>query len=253
MPASSASSARRSAESGVSSAGLRTIGVAAGECGPELPGGDVEREVPGDDEADDAERLSEGHVDAAGDGDRLAVALVDGAGVEVEDVGDHADLAAGAADRLADVGGFDACELLVVLFDEGREPAEQPPAVSGRNRPPSRKGAPGRRHRRVGLGNPSRLEGRNRLLGRRIDDGDGHACDLTMFEATSFGEGPVFAAVFLDDMRAVHPLRNRGRVSKSSRSGLGSMERTRVREADRRGVAAPVGRERGGVGRCRTG
>ena len=78
---------------------------------------------------------------AAGDGDGLAVALVDGAGVEVEDVGDHADLAAGAADRLADVGGFDAGELLVVLFDEGREPAEQAPAVSGRNRPPSGKRA----------------------------------------------------------------------------------------------------------------
>ena len=154
--------------------GLEDDGVAASECGAELPGGDVEREVPGDDEADDAERLAERHVDAAGDGDGLAVALVDRAGVEVEDVGNHANLAAGAADRLADVGGFDPRELLVVLFDEGREPAEEPSPVSRRNRPPSRESALGRRHRRVGLGDPSRLESRNRLLSRRIDDGDGH-------------------------------------------------------------------------------
>src|SRR5438874_122053 len=55
--------------------------VAAGECGPELPGGDIEREVPGDDQSHDSERLAERHVDAAADGDRLAVVLVDGAGV----------------------------------------------------------------------------------------------------------------------------------------------------------------------------
>ena len=54
--------------------GLEHDGVAARERGAELPGGDVEREVPGDDQPDDAERLAEGHVDAAGDGDRLAVA-----------------------------------------------------------------------------------------------------------------------------------------------------------------------------------
>ena len=78
---------------------------------------------------------------AAGDGDRLAVPLVDRAGVEVEDVGDHADLAAGAADRLADVVGLDPRELFVVLFDEGREPPQQPSPVGGRNRPPSRESA----------------------------------------------------------------------------------------------------------------
>ena len=147
MPASRASSASRSAESGVELGGLEDDGVAGREGGAELPGGDVEREVPGDDQADDAERLAERHVDAAGDGDRLAVALVDRAGVEVEDVGHHSDLAAGAADRLADVVGLDPRELFVVLLDERREPSEQPSAVGGRNRPPSRKGASGRGHR----------------------------------------------------------------------------------------------------------
>jgi hypothetical protein len=90
MPASSASSASGARE-------RRQLGrlehdrVAAGERRAELPGGDVEREVPRHDQPDDAERLAEGHVDAAGDRDRRAVVLVDRACVVVEDVGDHAD------------------------------------------------------------------------------------------------------------------------------------------------------------------
>ena len=93
----------RSAESGVSSAGLSTTVFPQASAGPSFQLGDVEREVPGHDQPDDAERLAEGQVDAARDRDRLAVVLVDRAGVEVEDLGDHADLAAGARDRLADV------------------------------------------------------------------------------------------------------------------------------------------------------
>src|SRR6185437_15393815 len=49
--------------------------VAARERRPELPGGDVEREVPRHDQADDAERLAEREVDAARDRDRLAEVL----------------------------------------------------------------------------------------------------------------------------------------------------------------------------------
>ena len=82
---------------------LEDDGVPARERRAELPARDVEREVPGDDEADDAERLAERRRHAAGDGDRLAVVLVDRARVEVEDLRDHPDLAASARDRLADV------------------------------------------------------------------------------------------------------------------------------------------------------
>ena len=96
--------------------------VPACERRPELPARDVRREVPRDDEPDDAERLAERRRDAAGDRDRLAEVLVDRAGVEVEDLRDHADLAARAGDRLADVLGLDPRELLGVLFDERREP-----------------------------------------------------------------------------------------------------------------------------------
>ena len=66
--------------------GLQHGGVAARERGPELPARDVQREVPRDDQPDDAERLAKGQVDPAGDRDRLAVVLVDRAGVEVEDL-----------------------------------------------------------------------------------------------------------------------------------------------------------------------
>ncbi len=129
---------------------LQHDGVAAGESGSELPGGDVEREVPRGDQPDDAERLTEGEVDAAGDGDRLAEVLVDGAGVVVEDLGDHADLAPRAADRLADIARLDPRQLLGVLLDERGEPAQEPRAVR-RERPrarPERPAWPARPRRR---------------------------------------------------------------------------------------------------------
>ena len=135
---------------------LQDDGVPAGERGPELPGRDVEREVPGHDQPDDAERLAERQVDAAGDGNRLAVVLVDGAGVEVEDVGDHPDLAARAGDRLADVRRLDPRELLGVLLDERREPPQQPPPVGGRDGPPGRVSGASPRNRRVSLLDPGR-------------------------------------------------------------------------------------------------
>ena len=138
MPASSASSARRSGGEGSELGRLDHDRVAARERGAELPRCDVEREVPGDDQPDDAERLAERHVDAACDGNRLAVVLVDGACVEVEDVRDHPDFAARARDRLADVPRLDLRQLLAVLLDERREPPKQPAAVGRRNSAPSR-------------------------------------------------------------------------------------------------------------------
>src|SRR5207253_9953649 len=104
---------------------LEDDGVPAGQRRPEFPAGDVEREVPRDDEPDDAERLAEGHVDAACDRNRLAEVLVDRARVEVEDVRHHPDLPARIGDRLADVARLDARQLLAVLLDERRQPAQQ--------------------------------------------------------------------------------------------------------------------------------
>ena len=151
--------------------GLQDDRVAARERGPELPRGDVEREVPRHDQADDAERLAEGDVDAAADRDRLAVVLVDRAGVEVEDLRDHADLRARARDRLADVARLDPRELLAVLLDERREPAQQPRPIGRRDRSPGRERGLRARDGGVGLLDPRLLELGDRLLGGGVEDG----------------------------------------------------------------------------------
>ena len=96
--------------------------------------------------------------------------LVDCAGVEVEDLGDHADLGARAADGLARVPRLDARELLVVLLDKRREPAQQERAVAGRDGAP--RGVRGLRARDhlVGLLGAVRLDFGDRLLRRRVED-----------------------------------------------------------------------------------
>ena len=79
-PASSASSPSRSAVSGDHEAGLSTAVLPGGERWSHLPAGHHQREVPGDDQADDADRLPEREVEPRpGHGDRLAVVLVRGA------------------------------------------------------------------------------------------------------------------------------------------------------------------------------
>ena len=156
--------------SGVSSRGLEDDGVAAGERRPELPRGDVEREVPGHDQAHDAERLAERQVDAARDGDRLAEVLVDRAGVVVEDLRDHANLAARSGDRLADVARLEARELLAVLLDQRRKPPQQPRPVGRRDSAPARERLLRAGDGRIRFLDAGRLDLGDRLLGRRVED-----------------------------------------------------------------------------------
>jgi ParB family chromosome partitioning protein len=151
--------------------------VAARERRRDLPRRDVEREVPGHDRGDDAERLPEGHVDAARDRDRLAVVLVDRSGVEVEDLRHHRHLAAGARDRLADVPRLDARELLGVLLDERRQAAQEARAVGRRDRAPGREGRMRAGNGRVRLLYPGLLELGERFLGGGVQDGQ-HAVIL---------------------------------------------------------------------------
>ena len=102
--------------------------------------------------------------------------LVDRACVEVEDLRDHADLAACARDRLAHVLRLDQGELLGVLLDEGREPAQQPRPVGRRHRR-----QPGSRARTgdggVGLLHPGLIELGDRLLGGRVEHRKRHGAD----------------------------------------------------------------------------
>ena len=138
-PASSAIFSSSSAVSGVSAGGLEHDRVAGGERGRDLPGGDHQREVPGHDQPDDAERLAEGHVDAAGDRDRVAEQALGGAGVVAEGLDHHPDLAARVGDRLAGVARLERRELLRLPLERLGESAQQ-----------SRRGPPGATARQLG-------------------------------------------------------------------------------------------------------
>ena len=83
---------------------LEDGGVARRQGGRELPGGHHQREVPGHDEADDADRLAQRQVQPGlGHRDGLTVVLVRGPTEVFEDPCGGADLPAGAADGFADV------------------------------------------------------------------------------------------------------------------------------------------------------
>ena len=118
--------------------GLQHERVAGRQAGRHLPGGDRQREVPRDDQADDAERLAEREVDAAGDRDRVAQQPLGRAGVVAERVDDHAHLAERVADRLAGVARLEDGELVDVLGQRVGQPVQQHRAVGRAD------GAPGR-------------------------------------------------------------------------------------------------------------
>ena len=124
--------------------GLEHDGVAGRQRRREPPAGDGHREVPGHDDADHAERLVEGDVDATGDRDLLAEEALGCGGVVVQAVADVARLPAGVADRVAGVGHLELGQLLDVRVDDGGERAQQPgpfrraPRRARRRTPPAR-------------------------------------------------------------------------------------------------------------------
>ena len=113
--------------------------VAGRERGRDLPRGDHEREVPRHDQAHDAERLAEGHVDAAGDGDRVAEQALRRARVVAERLHHHLHLAARVGDRLADVAGLERGEVLRRAPRARRRGG----AAARRGRPATRRATPG--------------------------------------------------------------------------------------------------------------
>ena len=115
MPASSASSPRRIAVSGVYDAGLRIAVLPAASAGATFHEAMRIGKFHGTISPHDADRLAQGQVEAGlGDRDRLAEDLVRRAGVVVEDEARPDDLAARARDRLADVAALELGELLAV-------------------------------------------------------------------------------------------------------------------------------------------
>jgi hypothetical protein len=149
--------------------GLEDDTVAGCQRRRHLPGGDRQREVPGDDQADDAERLAERHVDSARDRDRLPEQPLRRPGVVAVGVDDHLHLTARVADRLAGVTRLQPRQVLVPRLQHVGEVAQQLRAVGRRHRPPGRERQLRPRHRRIDLLHSGARHLRHHLLGSRLD------------------------------------------------------------------------------------
>ena len=152
-PASSASSPSRMRGHRGELGRLEHDGVAGGERGREAPARDRHREVPRHDDADDAERLLERHVEAAGDRDLPAEEPLRRRGVVVEHVADVARLPPGVADGVArSCAPPAAASSSTCAVDRGRRSgAAAVPGRRARRGARSRSAACGARDRRVGL------------------------------------------------------------------------------------------------------
>ena len=144
----------------------------AASAGADLPRGHQQREVPGHDQADHADRLAQGQVEPRlRHRDRLAEDLVRGAGVVVEHEAHPGDLAARPGDRLAHVPALELGELLGVLLDQGGELGQRPPALAGRPGRPALalvERPPGRLHGAIDVGRAAERRGRDDAAGRRV-------------------------------------------------------------------------------------
>ena len=172
MPASRASCPMSIAVSGVSSAGLSTTVLPAASAGAKPQPAIGIGKFHGTMIADDAERLLEGDVEAAGDRDLPAEEPLGCRRVVAQHVDDVAGLPPGVADRVAGVGDLERGELLVVLLDDVGEAAQQQPAV-GRGSPPRQAGRRPRRRAAIAASVSSSADEVDRgddLLGRRVDD-----------------------------------------------------------------------------------
>ena len=137
--------------------GLEHDGVARGQCRREAPAGDRHGEVPGHDDADDAQRLLERQIDAAGDRDLPAEQAFRCAAVVGEDVADVAGLPSRIGQGVSRARHLEQRELLQVGVDDLTEPTQEsrtvgrchvPPGVErlggrGRSRRPSVRRPPG--------------------------------------------------------------------------------------------------------------
>ena len=151
---------------------LQDDGVAGRQGRRDLPRRDDQREVPGDDQADYPEWLAEGHVDAAGDRDRLSEQPLGRSGVVAEGLDDHGHLAARVRDRLAGVARLQRRELLAPAVERIRQPVQQQRPIAGRDRTPAGERAQRALDRCIRLLRAGFRNFGQDLLGRRLDHGD---------------------------------------------------------------------------------
>ena len=119
---------------------LHHDGAPGCERGCEAPASDRHREVPRDDETDNAYRLLEGDVDAAGDRNLSAEEPLGSPRVVPQDIGDVVRLPSGIADCVTGIEYLELSELLhMVAYDIG-ESAEELSAVTRGNLTPALQG-----------------------------------------------------------------------------------------------------------------
>ena len=145
--------------------------VAARQRRAPLPGQHQEREVPGDDLADHADRLAQRvREEAAADRDRPALDLVGPARVVAQRVADALHVALRVGDRLAAVERLERGQLGGVLLDQVGQLEQQPAAIGGVHRAPGARfeGPPRRLDRLVDVGRAGRRDLGDHLARRRV-------------------------------------------------------------------------------------
>jgi hypothetical protein len=118
--------------------GFQYDAVADGQCGRDLPHGEVEGKIPRRHRADDAKGLSADEGEIAGLGRRdLTADLVQGLAVECEKVCSRGDVdVVRLGHQLAHVQGVEQGEFGAVLTDELGQPGQYPLASGGRSSGP---------------------------------------------------------------------------------------------------------------------
>ena len=209
--------------------------VAGRERRADLPARHQEREVPGHDGADDAERLAHERHDVARPGRRdLVVHLVDRLAVVGDALGRERDVdGAGVADRLAHVERLEQGELVAVLADQLREADEHALALlRGDARPHTGFERRARAaHRAIDIVGVAGCDRRDRAAGRRIDAverlarhrvdvravdeslrADGEVCE-DVLDGLGHGVPPARSGSTITTVRAPSPRRSRSRAA----------------------------------------
>ena len=120
--------------------GLEHHGVPAHECRDDLPGRNGDREVPRRDHADDADRLTDAHLELVGQlrRRRLAEETPALAGHVVAHVDRFLDVAARLREHLAHLARHQLRQLVLVLGEQRAEPEQDLTALRRGNEPPAR-------------------------------------------------------------------------------------------------------------------
>ena len=159
---------------------LQQHSVSGGKRGRETPGCNGHGKVPWHDDADNPERLEEGHVDTAGHRDGLADHPLRGRGIVVEHITNMPCLPARLRDRMPGVCHFEARKIFQITVDGRREAPERSGTVRRRQRRPGALGRHSIRDRVIHLLEGGVHDGLQRALRRRVDQKDAAHCPASV-------------------------------------------------------------------------